>query len=95
MSAHTPGPWVAGGPAWFRGRSDPAAGKRPITAGTWGVIANVYGESNASLISAAPELLAVLKAVVSADAGGCWRNLSGENAQAALAAIAKAEGREP
>lgn len=49
--------------------------------------------ANASLMAAAPDLLAALKAVVTADAGGAFRNLTGENAQAALKAIAKAEGR--
>lgn len=45
----TPGPWKAGEPAWFRGRVDPADGKRPVTGTSAGVIANVYGEANAEL----------------------------------------------
>lgn len=51
-------------------------------------------DARVRLIAAAPDLLAALKAVVTADAGGSWRNLTGENAQCALKAIARAEGRQ-
>jgi hypothetical protein len=51
--------------------------------------------ADARLIAAAPELLEALKAVVTPLAGGSFINLTGENAQAALAAIAKAEGKQP
>jgi hypothetical protein len=50
--------------------------------------------ANAHLIAAAADLYAALKAVVTdAVGGGAFRNLTGENAAAALAAIAKAEGK--
>ncbi len=53
----TRGEWKAGEPAWFRGRQNPESGKRPITVGEQGVIANVYGKANAEFIAAAPRLL--------------------------------------
>jgi hypothetical protein len=58
----TPGPWTAGDAAWFRGRhrDDTESGKRPITAGDHGVVANVYGKANAHLIAAAPEMYEAL-----------------------------------
>ena len=58
---YTPGPWSHGAPAWFRGRSNPEDGKRPITAGDSPVIGNVYGAANARLIAAAPDLVEALK----------------------------------
>jgi hypothetical protein len=39
------------------------------------------------------ELLESLRPIVTADGGGSFRNLTGMNAQLALLAIAKAEGR--
>lgn len=61
----TPGPWKDGAPAWFRGRTDPEAGKRPITANALGVIGNIYGRGNANYIAAiSPDrLLALLDEV--------------------------------
>jgi hypothetical protein len=59
---------------------------------------NESGHANAAdaqLIAAAPEMYEVLRAVASDLAGGSWRNLTRENALKALAAIAKAEGRQP
>lgn len=60
MSAHTPGPWSAGAPQYARLRRTPDKQKRPITAANHPVIANAYGEANARLIAAAPDLLEAL-----------------------------------
>ena len=94
---HTPGPWRAGDAAWYRGRAkdDTESGKRPITAVGHPVVANVYGRANAHLIAAAPDLLDALKAVTHrTDLGtALFHKLTEEHAEAALAAIAKAEGR--
>jgi hypothetical protein len=58
-----PGPWKMGKPAWFHGRNNDEtwAGKIPITAGDYGVVANVFGipgQGNARLVTAAPKILA-------------------------------------
>lgn len=86
--AHTPGPW------WVDEPDDPAADKREVS-DCEGATATVYGDAatataNASLIAAAPELLAALKAHLPwrtepVQGWGCWAD--------AVAAIAKAEGR--
>lgn len=62
----TPGPWSHGAPAWFRGRSNPEDGKRPITAGDSPVIGNVYGAANARLIAAAPDFAAAAASLIEA-----------------------------
>jgi hypothetical protein len=62
----TPGPWVAGEPAWFRGRTDPSHGKRPITAGAHGVVANSYGADADFIVRACnahDDLVAALRRV--------------------------------
>lgn len=57
----TPGPWKAGDAAWFRGQTNPEDGKRPISAGANGVMANVYGRANAEFIAAAsPDVVIAL-----------------------------------
>jgi hypothetical protein len=70
-TSHTPGPWTAGPPAWFRGQRTSEDGKRPITAGPAGVVANVYGEGNARLIAAAPELLDLVRRMKTRALGDC------------------------
>jgi hypothetical protein len=106
-TTHTPGPWKAGEAAWFRGRAndDTESGKRPITSGAHGVIANVYGSANAEFIvracNAHDELLAALKELRAAITVGSTddgkeeisRDVHFEVALKADAAIAKAEGR--
>lgn len=96
MSAqHTPGPWKDGPPAWFRGRMDETQGKRPINSDDpkAGVIANVYGEANARLIAAAPDLLAAAERALN-----FIENTEGEMSETLpsgdllRAAIAKAKG---
>lgn len=61
----TPGPRKSGAPAHYRGRTDPEAGKRAITVGTFGVIGNIYGRGDAEFIAAvSPDrLLALLDEV--------------------------------
>jgi hypothetical protein len=88
MAEHTPGPWKRTSDKWAvivaEGRYISIEGRTED---------EVY--ANTALVSAAPELLAALKAVTfCADVGnGVFRNLTEENAERALAAIAKAEGR--
>lgn len=100
----TPGPWADGPPAWYRGRTNEAHGKRPINSTSHpaaGVIANVYGEANAALIAAAPDLYAALAELHASVRGECPSLLnedSGGDAALALrieAALAKARGEQP
>jgi len=54
------GPYTAGLPAWFRGRTDPTQGKRPITSGKSGVLANAYGPLADYLAALSPEVVGEL-----------------------------------
>jgi hypothetical protein len=86
MSTHTPGPW----------RTRNVDDHMYLDADTWDAFARVVvvvddepdpeGEANARLIAAAPEMLEALKEAVD--------DLRGPAETKALAAIAKAEGRE-
>lgn len=62
----TPGPWEDGPPAWYRGRTNPEHGKRPITAGAEGTLANVYGAGNAAFVAHAREDIPYLLARIAA-----------------------------
>ena len=66
--AATPGPWIDGPPAWFRGRRSEEDGKRPIhRPGHPGTMANVYGKENAAFIAAAnPATVLALLAEIAA-----------------------------
>jgi hypothetical protein len=92
MAAHTPGPWETGNGAGEVVLAAKRNGARQRIATFY--IANDSAESfaNASLVAAAPELLAALKAVQSQCAGHC-DEFSGNVWRIADAAIARAEGR--
>lgn len=82
---HTPGPWRVQGTGIWGGHAD---GLERLIAGLWThYVGQQQTEANARLIAAAPELLEALKALLSPDAEG--------DVDMAIAAIRKAEGREP
>jgi hypothetical protein len=90
MSAHTPGPWSSdfpNGDDWIRTEDGDAIVRIGFN--------QEHREANAHLIAAAPELLEALKAITHrTDLGtALFHKLTEEHAEAALAAIAKAEGR--
>lgn len=98
MSAHTPGPWrfekSHDGEEWGRGAWDLVAGEgrsRCVLASRapWTSRAE-ESDANARLVSAAPDLLAALKAMVKVDAED---GTDDEYLRDARAAIDKAEGR--
>ena len=79
--SHTPGPWrCIGGPF-------PGVLEIESVRGEY-VAADVHGEANANLITAAPDLLAALKALREADRNSDQSAVCNQ----ADAAIAKAEG---
>jgi len=86
QSRHTPGPWqvcpigTPGGPVYK-------------VAGSGWLIGTVGFEPNAQLIAAAPDLLAALKGMINEIDLGC--RMRSAPVQAALEAIARAEGRQP
>ena len=86
---HTPGPWLAkraeGGGyfEWYVGRDGE---NRSIAEDIADPVTRDPSEANAHLIAAAPDLLEALKAATSFPLSDSW-------VPAALAAIAKAEGR--
>ena len=91
---HTPGPWAYIVP-------DGYVVRHPQIYSDFGPVANAtwLGEnkldqlnSNARLITAAPDLLEALEEIVSAADGDGWNQLDG-NLRKARAAIAKATGR--
>jgi len=95
MSKHTPGPWrIKWGENIFGGERLVAnAGSHQQNFDTEKAAAE--NKANARLIAAAPDLLEALKAVVTEDGKG-WTNLtvgSDSTLAAAVAAIAKAEGK--
>lgn len=104
MSNHTPGPWNADEQpdAYGYGTIRPCDGTENGDTSAQ-PIATVYEYANARLIAAAPDLLAALRAAVeylgcalagaNLKATGYDREAGVEEYQAALAAIAKAEGR--
>lgn len=105
MSKHTPGPWRAYFHEDYPGQMQIGAGEiggsgdefdEWCIAATFGSADGTEnGEANASLIVAAPDMLAALKAVRSElDAmSGNWTEGMSNFAQQADVAIAKAEGR--
>jgi hypothetical protein len=95
---HTPGPWKyghSGDNFWIAPQWD----GRKVALVTWGMGETVAeGRENAALIAAAPELLAALKALVACcETYPAFQKESNPitfgRMDAALAAIAKAEGR--
>lgn len=87
---HTPGPWAIDS---RNGSCYVVAPDAATTVAEVKLPTDEQGDADARLIAAAPDLLAALKAVVTPQAGGAFRNLTGENAMRALDAIQKAEGR--
>lgn len=87
MSAHTPGPWEREGLLVTSTRRD-AEGVRLLVAKCLSAYDSAV-EADARLIAAAPELLAALEAMVSAEAE---IGADDEYLRAARAAIAKARG---
>lgn len=94
MQAHTPGPWEcyadlpSTDPSWHIVTS---AGRTRVVANVHIEPGNATDEANASLISAAPDLLAACKACL--DNCGCQEdNDPCANCARLEAAIAKAEG---
>jgi hypothetical protein len=94
--AHTAGPWETGrtipGQVWADASGLTVARAYRAFGGGY-AIEEPEMLANARLIAAAPDLLEALLPIVTADGGGSFRNLTGMNAQLALAAISKATGR--
>jgi hypothetical protein len=94
--AHTAGEWEANryDEIWAVEVLDGgAAALKVFVASAHDVEDAARSRANARLIAAAPDLLEALLPIVTADGGGSFRNLTGMNAQLALAAISKATGR--
>ena len=86
---HTPGPWFAkrtGGVGYFEWYVGRDGENYPIAEDIADPMTRDQSEANAHLIAAAPDLLEALKAATSFPLSDSW-------VPAALAAIAKAEGR--
>ena len=100
MSKHTPGPWTFDGPDGWQSLDVVArhGGGNETTVAIANSIDSSFapddetGIGNASLIAAAPELLAALQAYVSADDECMGDSIGGDIRNAARAAIAKATG---
>ena len=94
MSKHTPGPWEA-----VNGPEDTyyveECGQRGIVAEVLHICTDEWTDANASLIAAAPDLLAALRDLVDdcESANGCMGNEHKIDTDEARAAIAKAEGK--
>jgi hypothetical protein len=79
--SHTPGPWVYD--------DDTATVESDLGVTVAGIdVGNLSYEANAALITAAPDLYEALKAML--DPNECMRDVD-----MAIAALHKAEGREP
>lgn len=90
---HTPGPWGCDGSEIYCENLVIASVHRPKTDDEGGVMSNAEANANASLIAAAPELLAALRELKMLRClGGCTPE-NDSPTQRAVLAINKAEGR--